>query len=188
MSVAVDQFTSRRVRPTRHERHQRWMTALHRVRRALELRLAGASYYKIGDELGISESSARGLVSRAMARTTRHHERDVEKLRSVELMRLESMLHSLQFDVDHGSLEAIALAMKLSERRSKLLGLDAPVKIANTDAEGHTAAGPPALAVVFVNPLTGGAIGASPAVPASPYDPRAVGALPMPVAVDPIAQ
>jgi hypothetical protein len=46
------------------------------------------------------------------------------------------MLNALWKDATNGKLEAIDRALKISDRRARLLGLDKPIKVAATDTAG----------------------------------------------------
>lgn len=102
-------------------------------RLAVELRLAGATYRKIGQQLGLHGSSAYDAVKRAL-RKNRGVER-TEELRQLELDRLDTVQIPL-WKVIHDTLsefadveKAIGRLVQLSKRRSELLGLDAPTSI-----------------------------------------------------------
>ena len=105
------------------------------------LRVRGASYTEIAAELGISTQTAhasirRGLAARAVLPET------VESVRRLELERLDTWLSRLAPRLDQGDDGAIRTALAVQERRSRLLGLDAPTQAqitatvqALTDAE-----------------------------------------------------
>jgi hypothetical protein len=59
-----------------------------------------------------------------------------EEYREMELDRLDGLLHALQRKIRRGDAFAIEVARKLSESRRKLLGLDAPMKVAPTNPAG----------------------------------------------------
>ena len=48
-----------------------------------------------------------------------------EQYRTLELLRLDAMTLSLKAKIDSGDTKAIVVAVKIMERRCKLLGLDA---------------------------------------------------------------
>jgi hypothetical protein len=92
--------------------------------RALDLRRAGLSYQQIAKEVGwAAESSAFRAVKRALDRTLRE---PAEAVRNFESDRLDEWLLKLMPAIDRGEPRSIEVALKISERRSKLLGLDAP--------------------------------------------------------------
>lgn len=116
---------------------------------ACELRARGASYQQIADRLGYGD---RSLAYRAVQRAlTAVVVEDVEMLRTLECERLDEMTRhawAVMADehvlVDHGhvvhgpdgkplidwrpTLRAVDTLLKVSERRSRLLGLDAPAR------------------------------------------------------------
>ena len=53
----------------------------------------------------------------------------VSMLRELEVQRLDAMLYAVWDDVLHGDANAVHTALRISERRSRLLGLDAPHSI-----------------------------------------------------------
>lgn len=60
----------------------------------------------------------------------------VDQLRAIEEARYDGYLAALQPDVERGDEKAINAALRVAERRARLLGLDAPVKI-GVDATVH---------------------------------------------------
>lgn len=119
--------------------------------RACRLRSEGRSYAEIARELGFSEPTvARRAVERALVAVVAE---PAGQLRTLELARLDLLLGKawavLQAEhiavsqgrviidprngepmTDHGPvLAAIDRVLRIMERRSKLLGLDAPIKV-----------------------------------------------------------
>jgi len=102
-----------------------------RQRQAVQLRLHGHTFQTIADRLGYAN---RGTAQKAfMAGLERWGRQDVAELREVEVARLDSYLASIAPQVAKGSLLAIDRAVRISERRCKLLGLDAPTRLTITD-------------------------------------------------------
>ena len=94
--------------------------------KALALRKAGVSYVGIAEALGYaSGSGAFKAVSSGLKKTLQE---PADELRTLELARLDDMLKAIAPHVSAGNLTAIDRALKIQERRAKLLGLDAPVK------------------------------------------------------------
>lgn len=62
-----------------------------------------------------------------------------DRERTVSLMRLERYIQKLQSDIydPDKNIQTIRLLKELEERRAKLLGLDAPTRIAPTDPTGE---------------------------------------------------
>ena len=111
---------------------------------ALQLRIAGASFQTIADRLGYSgPQGAYEAVKSALDATIRE---PADELRKVDLERLERMLLGIWQQAIQGHHGAIDKALKLLERRAKLLGLDAPTKL--TGADG----GPVTIRVVYDEP------------------------------------
>lgn len=114
----------------------RALVALQRQQQAVELRRAGRSYREIARQVGIGVASAHRLVAGAIAEVRATVAEDVAELRALELSRLDGMLGGLWPQARCGNLGAVDRVLKIMERRAKLLGLDAPVKVARTNAAG----------------------------------------------------
>jgi hypothetical protein len=95
---------------------------------ALKMRQAGASYDDIARVLGYK--SASGAYHAIKAGLKKTLQEPAEELRFLELSRLDEALKAIWPDVRKGSLFAIDRFLKISERRSRLLGLDAKTEIA----------------------------------------------------------
>lgn len=113
--------------------------------RTIELRKAGLSLRQIAGQTGVSVVTAKKDLDRALADLLAEQNARTEELRALELERLDKMFMSLwmkAYDdrgraIDYGAIDRL---LRIAERRAKLLGLDAPAKIAQTDAEGRTVA------------------------------------------------
>jgi hypothetical protein len=112
---------------------QRQVESIDRKKKALEMRIAGASYEAIAQELGYrSRSGAYQAVMTALKRTLQE---PANELRTLEVRRLDEMLADLW-----GKRKQPLVAdriLRIMERRAKLLGLDAPTKWAPTDPTGE---------------------------------------------------
>lgn len=99
------------------------------VRRAdaLKLRLAGDSFREIADALDFRGAS--GAYAAVEAALTEVVEEPTAQLRAMELARCDAMTKSLWPQVEAGDTDAIRTCLKVMERRAKLTGLDAPVKV-----------------------------------------------------------
>jgi hypothetical protein len=113
--------------------------ALQRQQEALELRRAGLGYIAIADRLGISKSQSHRLVQHALAEAKESVLADAVTLQSEEVSRLDGLLTSIWPNARQGNLGAIDRVLKIMERRSKMLGLDAPQRFAH----GGDDKGPP---------------------------------------------
>ncbi len=88
---------------------------------ALGLRRAGLSYRQIGERMGLSLGRAYSLVSEALSQII--HE-EATALRDLEASRLDTMQAAIWSRAVTGDLRAIDTALRISARRSRLLGLD----------------------------------------------------------------
>jgi hypothetical protein len=96
--------------------------------RAFELRKAGYSLREIGHRLEVSHMTIKEDIDTVLAELTEKQQAKAEQYRAIELERLDVMVRSIWPFVMAGSAGAIDTALKISTRRSKLLGLDAPPK------------------------------------------------------------
>lgn len=110
--------------------------AADRRQKAFALRRSGVPYRAIGKQLDISEAQAHRDVQAVLARLSEPELENVEEYRVMELARLDRAQQALATMIDSGEPAVIALWIKLSESRRKLLGLDAPTKIAATNPDG----------------------------------------------------
>ncbi|QDU60012.1 hypothetical protein Pan216_08490 [Planctomycetes bacterium Pan216] len=96
--------------------------ACSRQERALELRKAGLSYEEIAEKVGYSNRrSAHQAVTSALRKSSRE---TTEEVRLLELERLNRLLVSVWSSALKGDEKSIDRALKILERRGKLLGLD----------------------------------------------------------------
>jgi DNA-binding transcriptional MerR regulator len=104
----------------------RRIAAVERQRQALELRKAGVSYAAIAERLLYrGPQSACEAVKAALRKTIQEPADDVRRL---ELERLDVLALAVWPQARQGNQGAIDRALKIAERRAKLLGLDAPTK------------------------------------------------------------
>jgi hypothetical protein len=105
--------------------------------RALELRKAGATYDQIAQRLGFSN---RGNAQRAVLTALKEITAEpAVEVRQLELERLDAMLLGLWQQARNGDVNAVDRALRIAERRAKLLGLD-PVPGVGALAQGAFAA------------------------------------------------
>lgn len=103
--------------------------------KALELRKAGHTYQEIADKVGYKGPQwAYDAVQKALKRTLQQPTDDVRKM---ECERLDRMQLALWERVTNGDLDAVDAALRVMNRRAKLLGLDAPQRIAHSDPDGN---------------------------------------------------
>lgn len=90
--------------------------------RALELAAEGMSYDAVAQAVGYSH---RGSAHRAVFKALDEREvHDVQTLRRIEGERLDSLLAALWPNIQDGEIEAILTALRITDRRIRLLGLD----------------------------------------------------------------
>jgi len=107
-----------------------------REAKALELRKAGATYAMIAERVEMSESGTRQAVTRVLQRLIGAATESAEEVRRLELERLDAMLLTIAPQIRGGNLGAIDRALRIMERRAKMLGNDAPSKVAPTTPDG----------------------------------------------------
>jgi hypothetical protein len=113
-------------RPSGVRRGQLETIAERRIR-ALELRKAGSSYRQIGRLLGIDVHTAHADVGAELAALRETTLTQATELRALELSRLDAMHAGLWSQMEDGSPTAVSAGVRVSERRCRLLGLDAPI-------------------------------------------------------------
>ena len=96
--------------------------------RALELRKSGHTYEQIADDLGINVSAAYRHVVLALQAIREKTNEAADEVRTLEITRIDTMIGVLWPRVLKGDYLAMDRVIKLMERRSKMLGLDAPAK------------------------------------------------------------
>ena len=110
------------------------VNANERTLAALALRKAGLTYPEIAKELGFnSQQAAYGAVKRALKKTLQEPS---EAVRTLELERLDAILHPQYEQALGGDSRSAEVALKVLDQRAKMLGLYPPVKIAPTDPTG----------------------------------------------------
>jgi hypothetical protein len=103
------------------------LAAHDRKLRALELRKHAMTYPEIARELGYAgPSGAYQAVIGALRETLRE---PAEQVRTLELERLDAMLEAVWPAAVAGDLKTIDAVLRLMDRRSRYLGLDAPARI-----------------------------------------------------------
>lgn len=95
---------------------------------ALDLRKSGLTYRAIAAKLGVNHQTAYNDVMAELKRLAELRADSAEELRQLELEKLDKYESSLTHWAEAGSVEAVKALLKVQERRSKLLGLDAPEK------------------------------------------------------------
>lgn len=106
-----------------------------RQMKAMQLRVRGFTFPEMANELDVSVGTAYNDYKAAMKRLIDETRESADQVRSVEITRLDRMIRSLELaafgppDADApfcADPKAIEVLLKVSDRRAKLLGLDAP--------------------------------------------------------------
>jgi hypothetical protein len=101
--------------------------AVERQRQALELRKAGWTFQAIANEVGYANrSSAADAITTALRATVQEAADDLRKL---ECERLDSLLSAMWPKGVGGNHLAVDRCLAIMERRARLLGLDAPLRL-----------------------------------------------------------
>lgn len=115
---------------------------------ALELRCEGKSFVEIAKELGYnSRQAAWDAVMRALDEQVTE---PAERLRSIELLRLEKISEVIYLQATAGDGFAIQNYLNVMDRRHRLTGLAAPVKHELTGKDGEPLQAQPAVLNVII--------------------------------------
>src|SRR5579884_1106966 len=119
-----------------NKRSARRIEAAQRRLNALTLRKAGQTFEAIGEALGVSAVRAFQLVDEELRAINAQRAEQAAELIRLEQERLDALQSAVWPKAESGDLDAVSVVLKISARRSKLLGLDAPTKIAPTSPDG----------------------------------------------------
>lgn len=107
---------------------------------ALELRLKGYSYEEMRQILRDeykwdykNPTSIKNLVTRAM-RVTKAEK--IKTIRQLELARYDKLIGAHWEQALEGNVASTKVILRIMLQRGKMLGLDAPIKVARTDSKG----------------------------------------------------
>ena len=99
------------------------------ARACFDLRKKGYSQTAIGEQLGITQSAVSRCLKRYLEKLRAEILEDAEEVRAMELERLDAMLvPMLRLATEEGDPQSVDRALRIMERRAKLLGLDAPTR------------------------------------------------------------
>lgn len=98
-----------------------------RQAKAVALRLSGLSYEQVATEVGYYDRGAARLA--VMTALKNVQAQNVEELRELEGARLDRLQAAVWRQAMQGDVQSVRAVIRISERRSKLLGLDAPLKV-----------------------------------------------------------
>lgn len=121
--VSIAESTDHSTKGNRATRRARDQT---RRQQALSLRLAGMTYEQIAERLEVSNAGARDMVLRTLERA---ENRAVDYERGIENQRLDRAQAAIWTKVLDGDLKAIDTYLRISARRAKMNGLDAPTRV-----------------------------------------------------------
>lgn len=140
--------------------------AAERRNQAMQLRIHGATFKEIGRAMGVTEQRAHQLVSEGVAHQSLYLAETANELIVIEAARLERLYamayrratfqppspagpdpHRPPPEMDY---EAARLCVRISERRSKLLGLDRPTRLDLGTPEGAVFTSPVVIEVIGV--------------------------------------
>jgi len=96
------------------------------IQRALEYRRTGATYAEIGHGLAVSKTRAYQLVTAGLTELNADLKETAVALRELELLRLDGI--AAAHWPNRANPRNAEILLKTSERRARLLGLDAPAK------------------------------------------------------------
>lgn len=94
-----------------------------RALKAYEMRLSGMTLNAIGESLGVSQSTVLRDLERVLDKISEHNITEMERLRNLELERLDAAQAAIWQRVLQGDLDAIDVFLGISDRRCRLCGL-----------------------------------------------------------------
>lgn len=112
------------------------IAAARRREECVQMRLAGHSIGAIAAAVKLSPSTVHAHLTESMAQAVARIADTNEEIRRIEIDRLDLLLVSVWADAMSGSVLHTDRALRIMERRAKLLGLDAPVRAELTGRDG----------------------------------------------------
>lgn len=103
--------------------------SIERRRKVQAMVLAGVPYDEIASTLGVARSTVQNDVKRLMEDWKKTAQYQIDEARIVELSRMDRLNVAVWRQAVNGDLMAVDKAVKISERRAKMLGLDAAQKM-----------------------------------------------------------
>ncbi|MBX3288438.1 MAG: hypothetical protein KF855_03740 [Acidobacteria bacterium] len=103
--------------------------------KAVEMRENGFSLQEIADTLGWNSEQAthkaiKSVLDKAQIEAAAHY-------KVLQVRRLEKTLTIVKEKAEKGNLRAAQILVRISKRLSEIVGSDAPMKVAQTDAKGN---------------------------------------------------
>jgi predicted ArsR family transcriptional regulator len=105
--------------------------------KSMEMRKLGMTFSEIGNKLGISRQAAHKHVQKTMAEYNQGAKEQAKEYRTLNLMRLESILAKTYMNALNGATQSVREARMLIKDISTLVGADMPTKTAHTTADGE---------------------------------------------------
>ena len=96
---------------------------------ALKLRAHGYTFRAIAQEMKCNVHTAHSLVQDAFAAERKGISEAKADLVELELLRCDTYLKAISEKIQDGDVQAVNAALKVADRRARLLGLDAPSKL-----------------------------------------------------------
>ena len=121
------------------------LLALENQNKALELKIAGATYDQIARALKVSKKTAWTYVQKALEERKRQRLVNTDQYVEVELARLERLFAAVWPNAVKGDLKHIDRAIRISQERRTLLGLDQVVQLNQDGNEGMDVDNPDAV-------------------------------------------
>lgn len=108
-------------------------------RKALYLRQCGATYQEIGDQLGVTDTTAHKWITQQLQSFAAEAKDRGDELRAMEDRRLTDAMQKLLKSDGYriGDPAAVNSMVKLCESRRRLYGLDMPQKVEHTGKDGQ---------------------------------------------------
>jgi hypothetical protein len=107
----------------------RRIRALERRERAMALRVAGKSYADIGAALGVSAQRAYQYVTEELGKAAKRRAESAEAMVRLESDRIDQLWAALWPQCQKGVPRAVEVAVRLLDRRARMLGLDQPAQL-----------------------------------------------------------
>ena len=113
--------------------------AIEKETRAFDLRRMGYTQRQIGAAMGISQNQVQKILRRGFERALKAHRESADEVLQLELEKLDALWRKMWLSTitdeegnplpeDRRDPRKIEVMLKIMERKSKLLGLDAPTK------------------------------------------------------------
>lgn len=112
--------------PVRSSRSKRQIRRM----KAVKMRIAGYAPEDIAAECGyVSPAACSADIYEALAKQLTTPDHNIEVLREIECRRMDQMLLALQPGIERGTPRSVEIAIRILERRAKMLGLDSATKV-----------------------------------------------------------